>query len=246
MYEAHWKLRVRPFEPGFRAEYYYPSELHQTAWLKLSYAIENRRSIAVLGGYSGMGKSFILHQLRSRLPEFVGPVIQVSYPAMSADDFIRYVAGRFAGDQRDKIATTADAVELIEQRLTNVVADGGHALLIIEEAECLEEYGILDSLRWLLNLGITEATSESALTVVLSGHPTLIGQLERYHRSINEPPSGACSKTSTSKKPTLTSVIVFDKRADKSKPCSKPTRSTRSITSAKESHARSTPLRTLL
>ncbi len=179
MYEAHWKLRVRPFEPGFRAEYYYPSELHQTAWLKLSYAIENRRSIAVLGGYSGMGKSFILHQLRSRLPEFVGPVIQVSYPAMSADDFIRYVAGRFAGDQRDKIATTADAVELIEQRLTNVVADGGHALLIIEEAECLEEYGILDSLRWLLNLGITEATSESALTVVLSGHPTLIGQLER-------------------------------------------------------------------
>lgn len=180
MYEAHWKLTARPFEPGFRPEYYYPSELHQTAWLKLSYAVENRRSIGLLGGYSGMGKSFILHQLRSRLPEFVGPVVQVSYPAMSADDFVRYVAKRLATDRQDKIATTAEAVEVIEECLSKVVTDGKHALLIIEEAECLEEHGILDSLRWLLNLGINEATAESAVTVILSGHPTLIGQLDRY------------------------------------------------------------------
>jgi general secretion pathway protein A len=179
MYEAHWKLNARPFEPGFRANYYYPSELHQTALLKLRYATENRRALAVLGGISGTGKNFVIHQLSKQLPDFVGPVVSIAYPAMNPDDFLRSVAKKFSSD-RTSFPTTAEAVDAIEQALAKNVVDGRHALLLIDEAECLEQQGILDTLRYLLNLAADHAPSESALTIALSGHPALIGQLERY------------------------------------------------------------------
>ena len=98
MYEEHWKLSARPFENRFSSDYYYPSEAHQAALLKLRYAIENRRSVALVCGSSGMGKSMLLHHLRSQMPEIVGPIIHVAYPALASDQLIQYIAGQLSSD----------------------------------------------------------------------------------------------------------------------------------------------------
>jgi general secretion pathway protein A len=180
MYESHWKLTTRPFEPRFSSDFYYPSESHQASLLKLRYAIENRRSVSVLGGVSGIGKSFVLQQLRQQLPEKTGPVIQVSYPAISSDELLLYLARQFAPNSVPSIVSPSTAIEALEMTLRKNIQEDRHALLLIDEAEWLESNGSLEVLRLLLNLGIQDANCESALTVILSGQPIVIGQLERY------------------------------------------------------------------
>jgi general secretion pathway protein A len=182
MYEAHWRLSARPFENRFSSDFYYPSEAHQAAQLKLRYAIEHRRSVALVCGSSGMGKSMVLHQLRNQMPEFVGPVIHVAYPAMASDQLVQYIAGQLStevGTESFK-PSMATAIQSIEKSLVRTAQEGRHTVLIIDEAEWLEEQGSLNTLRLLLNLSVQETPGESAFTIVLSGQPTLIAQLERY------------------------------------------------------------------
>jgi general secretion pathway protein A len=74
----------------------------------------------------------------------------------------------------------AAAIQSIEKSLAKSVQEGRHSVLVIDEAEWLEDQGSLSALRLLLNLSIHETSGESAFTIVLSGQPTLMAQLERY------------------------------------------------------------------
>jgi general secretion pathway protein A len=181
MYEAYWKLRRRPFEPRSSAEFYYPSETHQAALLKLRYAIENRRSLGVLAGFSGIGKSQLLNLLREQLPEFAGPWLHVAYPALSSSELVQYIARQFRQDSTPASpASLADAIHQLESSLFANLQAGRHAVIVIEEAECLENYGSLEVLRLLLNLAANHSDAEAAMSIILSGQPILFGQLERY------------------------------------------------------------------
>jgi general secretion pathway protein A len=181
MYEAHWQLRTRPFEPRATSAFYYPSETHQAALLKLRFALENRRSLAILGGYSGTGKSLVIEQLRQQLPDFIAPVIQVSFPAMPAAELVRYLARQFGGEQElSAEQSLSTAVAALERSLTENARQGKQALIVVDEAEWLEDQGSLDVLRLLFNLGQHAASGESAVSIILSGQPLLVAQLERY------------------------------------------------------------------
>lgn len=50
MYQAYWQLGGRPFENCIDPKFYYPSEVHQGALLKLRYAVESQRGAALLAG----------------------------------------------------------------------------------------------------------------------------------------------------------------------------------------------------
>ena len=84
MYLSHWGLECSPFEAKVDLRSYYPSECHQAAALKLNYAIEQRRSVALLCGDSGLGKSMILESCLQQLAEEFSPIARVVYPAMPA------------------------------------------------------------------------------------------------------------------------------------------------------------------
>ena len=66
MYQAHWNLETTPFHAGCETEFYYPSETHQAALLKLRYAIENRQGAAMMVAESGLGKT-VKNKLNSSL-----------------------------------------------------------------------------------------------------------------------------------------------------------------------------------
>ena len=71
MYEAYWGLKDKPFENNMDVGFYYPSDSHQAALLKLRYVVENGRQGGVLTGLPGLGKSMIVRSLFGKLPETV-------------------------------------------------------------------------------------------------------------------------------------------------------------------------------
>ncbi len=181
MYQSHWGLQSRPFDSRPEANFYYPSESHQAALLKMHYAIETRRSVAVLCGEPGLGKSMLLDTVFSQLPEFLAPTVRVVYPAMPPDQLLRYIARQIAPQEgSDTFGGIGNSIETIERFLRHNVSDSQHAVIAIDEAHLLENCGSLEPLRLLLNLATELAESETAMTLVLSGSPILLSHLARH------------------------------------------------------------------
>lgn len=180
MYESHWNLASRPFENQHQANFYYPSEIHQAALLKLRYAIENRRAAAVLCGSSGMGKTLLIQSLKDQLPDFIAPMASLVFPAMEPSQFLRSIALRLAQETNlSLINDTASAIATIEHALREYAKSNRHVVLAIDEAHLLELYGLIEPLRLLLNIGAEIGPGESALTLLLIGQATLLPNIQR-------------------------------------------------------------------
>ncbi len=191
MYESHWKLSERPFENRKDSKFYYPAETHQAALLKLRYAIENRRAAAVLCGPGGMGKSLLVDALQRQLNETSQPISHVVFPAMNAAQMIRYLVAQVgataSATDSEAQATQSQGHDMaadvlaFEQFLRRNLERQRHAVIVVDEAHLLEQYGLLEPLRLLLNLAAAESGGEAAWTLVLVGLPVLLAHVERYH-----------------------------------------------------------------
>ncbi|MFY8201960.1 MAG: ExeA family protein [Pirellula staleyi] len=181
MYEAYWGLQSRPFDNRVDTGSYYPSESHHAALLKLHYAFETRRAVAVVCGEPGLGKTMLLDSVLAQCPEFITPTIRVVYPAMPPEQLLRYIARQLAPQEgSDTFGGIGQSIETIERVLRRNVREKHHALIAIDEAHLLESFGSLEPLRLLLNLATEFSQTETAMTVVLSGSPVLLAHLARY------------------------------------------------------------------
>ena len=73
MYSHYWNLDSQPFENTLDPAFFFPSQTHQSALLKLRYMLENRKGAGVLVGPTGSGKTFLVHRLADGLVPHSGP-----------------------------------------------------------------------------------------------------------------------------------------------------------------------------
>jgi general secretion pathway protein A len=67
MYEDYWGLTSAPFANRLRVKPFYASPIHEEALARLLYAVEQGKSLAVLHGPAGCGKSQVLHVLAAEI-----------------------------------------------------------------------------------------------------------------------------------------------------------------------------------
>jgi len=183
MYEEYWQLQTKPFEPPVTGDAeggvspFFASEAHQGALLKLRYAIQQRRAAAVIAGPGGIGKTLLVERLVQEFDESVTPIARVVFPQMSERDLLCYLADRFGAPLpvQPRWSTDESIRRLEEFFHANLQADR-HAVLVIDEAHLLEDTGLLETLRLLLNLGTGTAP---AFTVILIGQMGLLSALGR-------------------------------------------------------------------
>jgi general secretion pathway protein A len=177
MYEAYWQLQSRPFENCTDTRFYYPSEAHQGALLKLRYAVENRRGAALLAGGAGVGKTLLINALKRQVGQSCTPFVHLVFPQMSVSELLNYLAAELGALTSATTSVTVDeSVRKVQQFLEENTRRGCHAVVAIDEAQLLLETDALETLRLLLNF---EAQSQPALTMILSGQPQLLPALER-------------------------------------------------------------------
>lgn len=177
MYEAYWQLHTRPFDDGADAKFYYPSEVHQGALLKLRYVVENARGAALLAGAAGSGKSLVAGSLKRQLDDSFSPFVQVVFPQMSVRELLAYLAAEMGAMTNPSSAAPIDeSVRRLQHFLAENTRRGYHAVVAVDEAHLLVDGEALDTLRLLMNF---EAGGKPALTLVLIGQPQLLPALER-------------------------------------------------------------------
>ena len=178
MYEAYWGLKSKPFETTSNASFYYPSETHQAALLKLRYAVENKRDGAILTGASGLGKSLLIRSLYRMLPETVTPRVHLVFPQMSTSELLTFVAQEISGEEKPQgTLSTEAAVREIQDSLEENSKAGRHAVLTVDEAQIINDVQTLEMLRMLLNF---EGENGIGLTLLFVGQPSFLPVLERH------------------------------------------------------------------
>ncbi len=177
MYESYWQLEQKPFENRSDPRFYYPGESHQAALLKLRYAGENRRDGALLGGPAGAGKTMLVGMLRTVLGDEYSPFVHLVFPQMPVDQLLAYLADRLVGSKNGSHrADLHETVRRIESFLADNLQQGRHAVVVVDEANQLNDHHTLEPMRLLSNF---ESDGKPGLTLLLSGQPGLLPVLDR-------------------------------------------------------------------
>lgn len=176
MYEAYWQLSRKPFDQGFFAPAYYPTEAHQGTLLKLRYAVESRSSAALLAGRSGTGKTLLVHLLRRQLVAPLGPLVHMVFPKLAPAEFLCTLADELGAPMLPGETGREHGLRRIRQSVLQFAAKGEHTIIVVDEAHLLEVPAALETLRLLLNL---EYEGRPALTLLLVGQPALLPALDR-------------------------------------------------------------------
>jgi type II secretory pathway predicted ATPase ExeA len=177
MYLDYWQLTQQPFEPIVGRGGFYPCETHEAALLKLRYAVENRRGAALLAGPSGSGKTMLVHLLRESLGPKFSPLVHLVFPQMSGRDLLVYLAEQLGAPPADPPRhTVEESVRRLEFLLGQNARIERHAVVIVDEAQLLEDCGALETLRLLLNF---EHNGLPTLTLLLVGEMNLISAASR-------------------------------------------------------------------
>lgn len=185
MYSQHWKLNRRPFENTLEPEFFFPSQTHQAALLKLRYLIENQKGAGVLVGPTGTGKTFVTHRLAKELSSSAGPWLNFVFPQMSADDLLTDVAIRLGGESvmadrpTHSVLPRSAALRIIERSLDEHSRAGRHPVLVIDDAHLIDDPATLQTLELLLNF---QQPPQRAFSLILLGDRLLLSRLARIPR----------------------------------------------------------------
>ncbi|MCM8781024.1 MAG: AAA family ATPase [Candidatus Omnitrophica bacterium] len=195
MYLGYWELKEKPFENTPDPRFLYYSALHKEALARLLYAVRERKGAALLTGEYGSGKTLLSRVLWNELQqENRYSSVFILNPRLSSLEFIQEITHQLsAGEQLS--ANKLELFHTLHKLLYAAHNSGRHSVIVIDEAQAIQNMDIFEELRLLLNFQLDDAF---LLSIVLLGQPELrniiagIPQLTqrmavRYHLSaLNE------------------------------------------------------------
>jgi len=174
MYEGYWGLAEPPFNNSPNPKFFYLSPEHEEALVRLVYTVRHRKGCAMLTGEYGCGKTTLSRALIQRLEAERYEIALLTNASWSPLDFLREVLYQLGVETHDK-----SKPELLHQ-LNDVFFRNFQAqrdtVVIVDEAQLIEDEGVLEELRLLMNF---QTDDRFLVTVLLIGSPELIGKIRR-------------------------------------------------------------------
>jgi MSHA biogenesis protein MshM len=184
MYEQYWNFSCRPFDNHASPAFFFHSDTHEAARLKLRYAIDSGLGVGVLCGGIGTGKTAVASLLQHELSETYTPLVHLVFPQMSPAEFLAYLAAKLgAGDSSHEFGAGVDwTLGRIEGQLRAFAQRGRRPTIVIDEAHLIDDLRVFECLMLLLNF---QHDARHAFSLVLVGGTNLLGRLERMSQ-LNE------------------------------------------------------------
>jgi type II secretory pathway predicted ATPase ExeA len=174
MYQRFYGLRELPFELTSDSKYLFLTPRQREALSTLEYGLFAAKSLTVLIGEAGTGKTTLLRAaLESDRCRNVR-CVYLNNPALTRDEFVNTLAARFdlGAPAAESKAVLLDGLErLLRERRSR----GEITALVVDEAQCLSTE-LLEEVRLLGNI---DTTTEKLLPLVLAGQPELAARLEQ-------------------------------------------------------------------
>jgi len=167
MYCEHFGLQQRPFRLTPHLAFRFAERSQQEALTTLKVALDQGEGFLKVVGEVGLGKTLLC---RSLLDELAAPYVTAWLPDPHlSPGTLRTAVARDLGIQLPARPTQQQVHQLLQEKLTGMVAAGQRPVLLIDEAQALPA-GTLETVRLLTNL---ETEQRKLLQVVLFGQPEL-------------------------------------------------------------------------
>lgn len=175
-YENFYKLTLHPFSSSPDERFYYNSPEHSRAIIKLTHSAEKMVGLAILVGDIGTGKTTLSRKLLDTLTssdEFEVALLIMIHSEITPIWFLKKIGNQFGVEfeTNDKI----EIISSIYQQLMKLKEEGKRALVLIDEANMLQNKEIMEELRGLLNIQFDEG---HLITFILFGLPEMEGYLK--------------------------------------------------------------------
>ena len=169
-YLRHFQLNQEPFSNAPVTRFYYNSVQHSQAMVRLMFAVDNMRGLAICVGEIGRGKTTLARRMLENLPEseYEAALLVIIHSGITASWLLRRIALQLGVESPadDKLALLSQ----LYQRLVQLYEQGKKAVVLIDEAQMLQTREIMEEFRGLLNL---EVPQRKLLTFVFFGLPEL-------------------------------------------------------------------------
>jgi general secretion pathway protein A len=173
MYQRFYGLRELPFELTPDPKYLFFTPRHREALSNLEYGLSAAKSITVLIGEAGTGKTTLLRAALASERCANVRCVYMNNPALTREEFVRMLANRF-NLSAESAGSKADLLNELEGVLLERRKRGEITALVIDEAQSLSDE-LLEEIRLLANI---DTPSEKLLPLVMAGQPELSARLE--------------------------------------------------------------------
>lgn len=165
-YAEHFGLDREPFSNAPDARFYFNSEQHSQALVRLMYAVDSNKGLAVLVGGVGTGKTTLARRMLDNLPDdrYESSLLVMVHSGITPEWILTRIALQLGVE-----SPAPDRVTLLKQlydRLLHIEESGRRAVVLIDEAQMLQTRELMEEFRGLLNL---EIPGKKLLNIVFFG-----------------------------------------------------------------------------
>ena len=163
-------LRENPFAITIDSRFFYNTHQHAEALVRLKYAAEQTKGLAVLVGDVGAGKTTLATRLLEDLAAegYEAALLIVIHAGVTSEWMLRKIALQM--EIAEPAEGKTELLTQLSQRLQDVFEAGKKAVVLIDEAQMLRGRELMEDFRGLLNI---EIDGRKVVTFILFGLPEL-------------------------------------------------------------------------
>jgi len=169
-YLEYYTLEEHPFSNVVDSRFYFNNTQHAEAMMKLKYAIDTRKGLAVVIGNIGAGKTTLARKMLEELDEehYEAALLVIIHSSVSSEWLFKKFAIQLG------VKNVSDnKIELlgeIYKRLHEINDEGKRAVVLMDEVQMLNSREIMEEFRGLLNM---ETADGKMVNFVFFGLPDL-------------------------------------------------------------------------
>ncbi|MBI5055040.1 MAG: AAA family ATPase [Nitrospirae bacterium] len=165
-----YKLKESPFSNIVDNRYFYNNAQHAQALVRLKYAVDSMKGLAVVVGGVGTGKTTLARRMLNELDEnkYEAALLVVIHTSVTTDWLMKKIAMQLG---IENIADTKlEILGQLYKRFIEVSQSGRKTVVLMDEVQMLQSREIMEEFRGLLNM---EGPDGKLITLVLFGLPEL-------------------------------------------------------------------------
>lgn len=169
-YIEHFNFDREPFSNAPNDKFYFDSDQHNQALLRLKYSVDSDKGLAVLVGGVGTGKTTLARRMLDNLPfeKYESSLLVMIHSAITPEWIMSRICMQL-GVKNPDISPLKMLKQLFE-RLLAIEKEGRKAVVLIDEAQMLQTRELMEEFRGLLNLEIPD---KKLLNIIFFGLPEL-------------------------------------------------------------------------
>lgn len=169
-YTEYFNFDREPFSNAPNEKFYFDSEQHNQALLRLKYSVDSDKGLAVLVGGVGTGKTTLARRMLDNLPveKYESSLLVMIHSGITPEWILSRICMQLGVKNPD--LSPLKMLKQLYERLLQIEKEGRKAVVLIDEAQMLQTRELMEEFRGLLNLEIPD---KKLLNIVFFGLPAL-------------------------------------------------------------------------